>query len=73
MELGGREDGKEITSENDAVIFAADSLYCGKMQTSLSVNNQRENTQEKLDEMQEIIDSADETANQNNLSYDEVY
>lgn len=48
-------------------------LFLTKMQTSLSVNNQRENTQEKLDEMQEIIDSADETANQNNLSYDEVY
>ena len=44
-----------------------------RMQTDLSVGNQQENTQEKLDEMQQLIDSADEAAAQNEQSYDEVY
>ena len=44
-----------------------------KMQTDLSVENQIQNTKEKLDGMQELISSADEAAHQNQLSYDEVY
>ncbi len=52
------------------VIFG---YFLVEMQTSLSVDNQQENTQEKLDEMQPLIDSADEAAAQNEQSYDEVY
>lgn len=43
------------------------------MQTGLSVSNQQENTQEKLDGMQQVIDNADLLALQNAGSYDEVY
>lgn len=48
-------------------------LFLVRMQTSLSVSNQQGNTQEKLDEMQEVIDRADAVAEQNEASYDEVY
>lgn len=48
-------------------------LFLLRMQTDLSVSNQQGNTQEKLDEMQEVIDQADAAAEQNELSYDEVY
>lgn len=44
-----------------------------QMQTRLSMENQRENTQEKLDTMQQVIDDADAVAAQNEASYDEVY
>lgn len=48
-------------------------VFLVQLQTTLSVNNQRENTQEKLDTMQEVIDNADAAAAQNEASYDEVY
>lgn len=43
------------------------------LQTSLSVNNQKTDIQEKISQMQGLIDQADETAAQNTASYDEVY
>ncbi len=55
------------------VCIALFGLFLLKMQTRLSVSNQQANTQEKLDEMQAIIDAADEKAAQNEASYDEVY
>lgn len=48
-------------------------IFLTVMQTRLSVNNQHENTMEKLQQMQAVIDSADEKAQQNEDSYDEVY
>ena len=42
------------------------------LQTSLSVNNQKTDIQEKISQMQGLIDQADETAAQNTASYDEV-
>ncbi|MDO5538585.1 MAG: mechanosensitive ion channel [Eubacteriales bacterium] len=48
-------------------------LFLIKMQTKLSVSNQQDNTMGKLDEMQAVIDNADAMAEQNRISYDEVY
>lgn len=66
--------GKTITAFLLIVVcITLFGLFLIKMQTSLSVSSQEENTQEKLNAMQEIIDSADERAAQNEASYDEVY
>lgn len=48
-------------------------IFLTAMQTRLSVQNQREDTEEKIQQMQGLIDSADEAAEQNKVSYDEVY
>lgn len=48
-------------------------IFLIRLQTGLSVDSQQENTQEKLDGMQQSIDKADETAAQNEASYDAVY
>ena len=43
------------------------------MQTRLSVKNQYENTSEKIGAIQDIVDSAYASADQTEVSYDEVY
>lgn len=43
------------------------------MQTNLSIDNQKENIREKLDEMDEVLENADESALQTTESYDEIY
>lgn len=48
-------------------------IFLTFMQTRLAVNNQRINTEEKLNEMQSLIENADARAEQNRSNYDEVY
>lgn len=48
-------------------------VFLTQLQTRMAVNNQRSNTEEKLNEMQALIDNADARALQNIVSYDEVY
>lgn len=48
-------------------------VFLTVLQTRLSVNNQKTNTTEKLDEMPGLISNADARAAQNEISYDEVY
>ena len=43
------------------------------MQTNLSIDNQKENITEKLDEMDEVLENADESALQTTESYDDIY
>ena len=43
------------------------------LQTELSVKTQEENIRENVAQIQALVDSAHETADQNRLSYDEVY
>lgn len=57
----------------EAVCMILLGIFLIMMQTRLSVQNQYENTREKIQQIQEIIDNADERAAQNTASYDEVY
>jgi small-conductance mechanosensitive channel len=43
------------------------------MQTNLSIDNQRENIAEKLDEMDEVLENAEVSSAQTTESYDEIY
>lgn len=52
------------------VLFGA---FLMKMQNGLAVDDQKVNTEEKLSEMQAVIEKADAAAQQNELSFDEVY
>lgn len=55
------------------ICIAVFGVFLMNMQTELSLDNQIENTREKLEQMQEAIDKADAAAEQNQNSYDEVY
>lgn len=48
-------------------------IFLTVMQTKLSIQNQNKDTKEKIQQMQTLIDKADENAEQNKVSYDEVY
>lgn len=48
-------------------------IFLTLMQTRISVNTQKKDTKVKIEQMQELIDNADETALQNTVSYDQVY
>ena len=43
------------------------------MQTKLSINSQRENTRENIMQVEALVDGAYATAEQNRVSYDEIY
>lgn len=57
----------------EAVCMILLGIFLTVMQTRLSIQNQYENTKEKIEQIQGILDSADATAAQNTASYDEVY
>lgn len=57
----------------EAVCMILLGMFLTVMQTRLSVQNQFENTQEKIQQIQGILDGADATSVQNTASYDEVY
>lgn len=48
-------------------------IFLTSMQTSLSVKNQRNDIQEKIQQMAGLLQAADEAAEQATASYDEVY
>lgn len=43
------------------------------MQTSLAIKNQQEQTRENIQQIQGLVEHADQSAEQNRISYDEVY
>lgn len=48
-------------------------FFLSRMQTSLSIKNQYENTYEKVGQIQKVVEGAYATAEQNRASYDEMY
>lgn len=56
-----------------AICLALLGGFLMAMQTKMSVANQEENTKENIRQIQGLVDGAYETAEQNRVSYDEVY
>lgn len=48
-------------------------IFLTVLQTDLSIESQYKDTKEKIQQMQGLLDNADEAAAQNTVSYDEVY
>lgn len=57
----------------EVLCMAALGFFLMNMQTSISIDNQHENTQEKMDDMASVMAAAAETEADNEAAYDSIY